>query len=387
MKKIAFIAAAPMSLKAFMRNHMLELSKEHRVYAIAAFTPEEESEMLTLGLHPIAISIPREISPWADLSALIALYKLFRKERFDVIQSVTPKAGLLAMMAGRIANIKQRIHWFTGQVWVTRQGVMRSLLRAADRLIAMNATYLLVDSPSQKLFLETEQVLIPGQSTVLGIGSICGVDLNRFKPNSIVRDQIRSQLSIPANELVFIFLGRLNRDKGILDLASAFSRLADEFSNVTLLIVGPDEGNISGVIDGICSGVITKVQKVSFTNSPEDYLACADILVLPSYREGFGSTVIEAAACGLPAIASRIYGLTDAVEENVTGLMSSARDIDGLHANMKALVINPDLRTKMGDSALKRAHSKFSMEAITRHYTDFIKKNVLQVSISELSKK
>ena len=141
------------------------------------------------------------------------------------------------------------------------------------------------------------------------------------------------------------------------------------------------------MIDGICSDVITKVKKVSFTNSPEDYLACADILVLPSYREGFGSTVIEAAACGLPAIASRIYGLTDAVEENVTGLMSSARDIDGLHANMKALVINPDLRTKMGDAALKRAYSKFSMEAITRHYADFIEKNVLQVSISELSKK
>lgn len=387
MKKIAFIAAAPMSLKAFMRNHMLELSKEHRVYAIADFTSEEESEMRSLGLHPITISIPREISPWADLSALVVLYKLFRKERFDVIQSVTPKAGLLAMMAGRIANIKKRIHWFTGQVWVTRQGLMRSLLRSADRVIAMSATHLLVDSPSQKVFLETERVIVPGQSTVLGIGSICGVDLNRFKPNSIVRDHIRSQLNIPANELVFVFLGRLNRDKGILDLASAFSRLAEEFSNVTLLIVGPDEGHISDVIEEICSSVIAKVKRVSFTNTPEDYLASADVLLLPSYREGFGSTVIEAAACGLPTIASRIYGLTDAVEENVTGLMNGARDIDGLLANMKALVLNPDLRTKMGDAALKRAHSKFSMHAITQHYADFIEKNVLQASISELSKK
>lgn len=387
MKKIAFIAAAPMSLKAFMRNHMLELSKEHLVYAIADFTSEEESEMRSLGLHPITIFIPREISPWADLSALVVLYKLFRKERFDVIQSVTPKAGLLAMMAGRIANIKKRIHWFTGQVWVTRQGLMRSLLRSADRVMAMSATHLLVDSPSQKVFLETERVIVPGQSTVLGIGSICGVDLNRFKPNSIVRDYIRSQLNIPANELVFVFLGRLNRDKGILDLASAFSRLAEEFSNVTLLIVGPDEGHISYVIEEICSSVIAKVKRVSFTNTPEDYLASADVLLLPSYREGFGSTVIEAAACGLPTIASRIYGLTDAVEENVTGLMNGARDIDGLLANMKALVLNPDLRTKMGDAALKRAHSKFSMYAITQHYADFIEKNVLQASISELSKK
>jgi glycosyltransferase involved in cell wall biosynthesis len=387
MKKIVFIAAAPMSLKAFMRNHMLELSKEYRVYAIADFTPEEESEMLALGLHPITISIPREISPWADFSALISLYKLFSKERFDMIQSITPKAGLLAMMAGRIANIKQRIHWFTGQVWVTRQGLMRSLLRAADRLIAVNATYLLVDSPSQKLFLETERVLVPGQSTVLGIGSISGVDLNRFKPNSIVRNHIRSQLNIPTNELVFVFLGRLNRDKGILDLALAFSRLAEEFSNVTLLIVGPDEGHLSGVIDEICFRIITKVKKVSFTNSPENYLTCSDILVLPSYREGFGNTVIEAAACGLPSIASRIYGLTDAVQENVTGLMSSAGDTYELHANMKALVMNSDLRSKMADAALKRAHSKFSMEAITRHYLGFIENNVLHASISELSKK
>lgn len=387
MKKIAFIAAAPMSLKAFLRNHMLALSKNHAVYAIADFSTKDLLELKALGVHPLSVSIPREISPVRDLLALGSLYCLFRREHFDVIQSVTPKAGLLAMMAGRIAGVKKRIHWFTGQVWVTRQGLMRSVLRSADRIIAANATQLLVDSPSQQFFLESEAVISPSHSTVLGVGSICGVDLHRFKADPIARERIRSQLEIPENHLVFVFLGRLNRDKGILDLASAFARLATEFSHATLLVVGPDEGRISDQFNLICSDVLAHIRRVDYTDSPESYLACADVLVLPSYREGFGSTVIEAAACGVPAITSRIYGLTDAVEEGVTGLMNASGDVKGLYANMKMMAQDPALRIRMGNAALKRARSEFSMELITQHYLDFMKKNILETNISKVSGK
>jgi glycosyltransferase involved in cell wall biosynthesis len=383
MKKIAFIAAAPMSLKAFMRNHMLELSKGHQVYAIADFSPDDVLELQGLGLHPVSISIPREISPWRDLLALVALCRLFWREHFDAVQSVTPKAGLLAMIAGRIAGIKKRIHWFTGQVWVTRQGPMRSLLRGADRLIVLNASHLLVDSPSQKAFLEAETVLIPRQSSVLGIGSICGVDLARFKIDPIAREEIRSQLEIPQRHLVFIFLGRLNRDKGILDLATAFATLAAEFNNVTLLVVGPDEGQISDQFSLICSDVLFQVRRVKYTVNPESYLASADVLVLPSYREGFGSTVIEAAACSLPAIASRIYGLTDAVEEGVTGLMHDPGDVNGLYGNMKILAEDSTLRMKMGDAALNRVQAQFSMELITHYYQDFMNTHILKSNNSK----
>lgn len=354
-----------MTLRAFMRNHLLNLSARYDVSAIADFTPDDLSGEWLPGAQLVPVPIARQISPRADWRALLALVHHFRAEHFDVVHSITPKAGLLAMSAARLAGVPHRIHCFTGQVWATRQGLGRSLLKSADQIIAANATHILTDSHSQRAFLESEGVVRKGRAEVLGQGSISGVDLERFYPDDGARKKIRDELGVPQQACLLLFVGRLNRDKGVLDLAQAFARLASHNDDVWLAMVGPDEGSIGARFENLCGDAMAHVLRIDYTPTPEHYMAAADVFVLPSYREGFGSVVIEAAACGIPAVASRIYGLTDAVEEGATGLLYPAGNIAALHESLAQLCRDHALRTRMGEMARARAATDFSMTSVT----------------------
>lgn len=374
MKKICFVVASSLTLRVFMRNHILCLAEQYDVTAVANFSAEDLQSDFLPGVRLVSITIGREINLADDFRALIALLRFFRSEQFDVVHSVTPKAGLLAMTAGRLAGVPKRIHCFTGQVWATKNGFSRFILKSADRVISVNANHILVDSQSQRAFLESELVVSQGRSVVLGAGSISGVDLQRFHPDIKVRERIRSEWRIPPDDCVFLFVGRLNRDKGVLDLAQSFADLAHDRDDVWLVVVGPDEAGIYEEFESICGAAILHVVRVDFTPTPEHFMAASDVFVLPSYREGFGTVVIEAAACGLPAVVSRIYGLTDAVEENVTGLMHPAGDVAALHNCLLQLCTNSDLRLDMGSSALTRAHAGFSMHSVTSALVDYYDK-------------
>ncbi|MDP2030651.1 MAG: glycosyltransferase [Thiobacillus sp.] len=365
MKKICFVTAAPMTLRAFMRNHLLNLSARYAVSAVADFTADDLTGEWLPGVQLVPIPIARPISPRADLRALLALAHHFRAEHFDVVHSITPKAGLLAMSAARLAGVPHRIHCFTGQVWATRRGVARSLLKSADRLIAANATHILTDSYPQRAFLESEGVLREGQADVLGHGSIAGVDPERFHPDKDVRKKIRTELGVPQEACLLLFVGRLNRDKGVLDLAQAFVRLARDNNEVWLAMVGPDEAGISAQFEALCGDAMARVRRIDYTPNPEHYMAAADVFVLPSYREGFNNVVIEAAACGVPAIASRIYGLIDAVVDGVTGMLHPAGDVALLHDCLARLCRDRALRTRMGEMARARVTTDFSMASVT----------------------
>lgn len=363
--RLCFVTSAPLTLRAFMRNHLLSLSARYEVTAVADFLPEDLTGDWLPGVKLVSVPIARKINLGADLRALFALFRHFRAGRFDAVHSVTPKAGLLAMTAARLAGVSHRIHCFTGQVWATRQGLGRSLLKSADRLIVTNATHILTDSHSQRAFLESEGVLDKGRADVLGHGSISGVDLERFRADDAARTRVRDELGVPQQACLLLFVGRLNRDKGVLDLAQAFARLARDHDDVWLAMVGPDEAGIGAQFGNACGDARVRVRRVDYTPTPEQYMAAADVFVLPSYREGFGSVVIEAAACGVPAVASRIYGLTDAVEEGVTGLLHPAGDTDALHDALAHLCGDHALRARMGAAAHARACGDFSMAAVT----------------------
>ncbi len=374
MKKVCFVTAAPLTLRAFMRNHLLALSARYEISAVADFSPEDLSAnwLPFARLHPVAIARP--ISPRADLHALLALVRLFRAERFDVVHSVSPKAGLLAMTAARLAGVPHRIHCFTGQVWATSKGPGRWLLKNADRVIAANSNYPLADSHSQREFLERERVVAKGAVSVLGLGSISGVDLERFHPDFNLRQSMRAQLGVPDTACLLLFLGRLNRDKGIYDLARAFARLSRDSGAVWLALVGPDEAGVETRFNALCGDALARVVRVGYTTVPEQYMAAADVFVLPSYREGFGSVVIEAAACGVPAVASRIYGLTDAVDEGETGLLHPPGDVAALHETLARLCADSGLRASLGEKARIRAGAHFSMACVTAELLAFYEK-------------
>ena len=364
MKKICFVAASSLSLRVFMRNHILRLAETYDVTAVANFNEEDMAVDWLPGVLLVSIPISRQINLGADFLALVDLMRLFSREKFDVVHSVTPKAGLLATLAGRLAGVTHRIHCFTGQVWATKKGIGRFLLKVADRVIAANANHILTDSLSQRTFLENEHVLKKSQAIVLGNGSISGVNLDRFKPDLDIRTRTRAEWGLPSNACVLLFVGRLNRDKGILDLARAFASLprAEDF---WLVVVGPDETGIGYEFEKLCGKHLSHVRRIGFTASPEHAMMAADVFVLPSYREGFGSVIIEAAACGLPAVVSRIYGLTDAVEEDVTGLMHPPGDVAALCDCLQRLCENRELRLHIGNEARVRAQELFSMHVVT----------------------
>ena len=217
------------------------------------------------------------------------------------------------------------------------------------------ATKILIDSHSQREFLIQNRIVKDSNSLVLGAGSISGVDLGRFKINSVARKEIRKKLNTSETSIVILFLGRLKKEKGIIELVEAFSAIHIKIPDTELWLVGPDEDQLQSKLKK------TKgIKFVSFTREPEKYMASADIFCLPSYREGFGSVVIEAAACGVPSIGSNIYGLNDAISNGKTGILVSARSTSELEVAINKLVVDDALREKMACAAVHRAKNKFS---------------------------
>jgi len=369
--RICMVVAAEATLRAFLIPHLRALQSEYDITVVANVTNPELLKEAGLRGSLVPIRIERRVSPWADLRAVWRLYRLLRTGRFSIVQSMTPKAGLLAMLAARAAGVPVRVHMFTGQVWATRAGISRAVLRANDRLVAMLATATLADSASQREFLISERITTPGAISVLASGSVSGVDTARFKPDISSRRAFRGRLKIPLADVVLLFVGRLTDDKGVLDLAAAFATLADERSNVHLVIAGPDESSLRGRITAACARHTTRLHLVDFTERPEEVMAAADVLCLPSYREGFGSVVIEAAACGIPAVASRIYGIVDAVDEGHTGLLHTPRNVGELTDVLRRVTSDEQLRRTLGDAARARAVSDFAANRLTAALASF----------------
>ncbi len=366
-----------MALNAFLLGHIRKLSCSLDVTVCLNVNESNVAVNLDgqVDLHPIELR--REIAPFSDLLALSTLWQFYKDKKFNAVVTVTPKGGLLGMMAAWLARVPVRVHWFTGQVWATKKGLMRALLKLMDRIIALCAIHTLADSASQRDFLVKERVVKADKISVLGEGSISGVDTGRFRPDPSARQRIRGELRIPADALCFLYAGRMRREKGVLDLMSAFKQLRGEFGNLHLILVGLDE-----------EGLLTKSDEdglhvVGYTRETEAYMAACDIICLPSYREGFGSVLIEGAACGLPAVASRIYGVTDAVVENVTGLLHPPGEITALAESLRRLVSVGELRCALGRNAIERASKSFDSRHIEELFSEFLRQQLHESASSE----
>jgi glycosyltransferase involved in cell wall biosynthesis len=329
------------------------------------YTPE-----LQLPVRIAPISIKREISVLADFLALWQLYILFRHEKPDLVWSVTPKGGLLGMFAAFLARVKNRVFIFQGEVWASKKGLLRWILKSADRVTAFFATDLFAVSLLERDFLEQEGVVSAKCVKVLGRGSISGVDINRYRPDSKTRTAIRSKLGIPPDGVVALFVGRLTNDKGIRELANAFRELSLLKSNVWLIIVGPDEQGLTPYLKSTLGDAVTKCHFVGFSRTPESYMAIADFLCLPSYREGFSMAVIEAAAVGIPTIGSNIPGIADTIENGKTGLLVEVRDVNSLQNAMLHLASDPSLCQQLGLAARQNVQKNFESSEVVNRYVE-----------------
>jgi len=368
--RICFVVAVPFTANAFLSQHILALARKYQVaIALNGAVRDLRPELRQTTIHRVCIL--REIAPFRDLSALISLWNLFRRERFDVIHSMSPKAGLLAAVAGFLAGVPVRIHWFTGQVWFTKRGLMRSVLKTMDQITSRCSTHLLVDSHSQAKFLVAEKVISEDKIQVLAGGSASGVDVLRFHPDLETRNRIRAEHGIPDEATVALFVGRLQPEKGIRELCEAFLAAAKLCPQLHLTLVGPDEAGMEKYVRTVLSEASKNLHWVGLTDKPEEYMAASDFLVIPSYREGFGSVVIEAAACGIPSIGTDIYGLSDAIIDGKTGFLVPVGSVKALEATILRLAHDAGERKRMGECALARVLKQFRQDILVDELIEY----------------
>lgn len=373
-KSICFIAATPLTIHFFFRPHLQELSKEFDVTLVVNLKNDSYLPNLDLPIKVINAPIERKISPIQDLLAIATLFKIFKQKRFDLVITVVPKAGLLGMIAAFMAFIPKRLHIFQGEVWANRAGFERLLLKTCDRITSSLATNILAVSNSEKVFLVNQGVVENEKIQVLGKGSIGGVNLVRFASNKSAKKILREKLSIPKDALVIIFMGRLVADKGVFLLAESFSNALETNPNLWLLMVGPDEGQELSQVLEILGSASERFSYFPYTSTPEEWFALSDILCLPSYREGFGVVIIEAGAMEIPSIGSRIYGISDAIIENQTGLLFDCGNADQLQKCIEKLSNDSALRLELGNNALKIVNEDFSDQHVVGKYVQYLRK-------------
>jgi glycosyltransferase involved in cell wall biosynthesis len=369
-KKICFIVATPLTAKAFLLKHFEYLSKEFDIYLAANFEENTATPFFSPYVKETKhIGIQRNIALIEDVKVLFSLRNYLVQMQFDAVHTVTPKAALLGILGAKMAGVKIRIHIFTGQVWHSKKGIFRNLLKNLDRLIVYCATHILVDGESQRQFLIQNKIIDEKNSRVLGKGSISGVDLGRFSPNTEIRDKYRKELNL-SSEVIFMFLGRINIDKGVLDLVQAFLRLNRKYNNSKLVLVGPDEENLQPQIKEMCPENNSLVFYGS-TSKPEEVLQLADVFCLPSYREGFGTSVIEASLLELPIICSDTYGLMETILDNKTGLRHQVGNIDSIYNQMEKMMEDDDLRLVLGNNGRNYVLENFSSDAISQEWVTY----------------
>lgn len=375
-KKICFVVSSPSTARSFLREHIACLSDFYDVYLVANYQDESEIDGLKLSGSK-SIQIERRPSIKADLKALRELRHYFKKQHFACVQSQASKPSLLMAIAAKQAKVPVRIRIFTGQIWCNMTGLKRQFYKFIDRLTVRLNTHLLADGKPQMEFLIKQKIVKQNKIRVLGNGSICGVDTSKFNPTEEVRKEVRAELGYSDQAVVYMFLGRLKKEKGIREVLSAFNKLVPECPNANLLFVGRDEQNCAEWIrdyPNICDG--KKVVFYGFSKQPYRMLQAGDVYVLTSYREGFGMSVLEASCMSLPVICSDIYGMADTFVDGVTGLKCKVRDDVTLYECMKKLYGDKNLRIAMGKAGRERVERVFPKDLVTGAWLDYYKEIV-----------
>lgn len=371
--KICYIVTVPITIRSFFIPQLKYLANNGFDVSVVCSKDELLQQELgnTITYHPI--EMPRGISFLGSLKAVWELFCYFREEGFDFIQYSTPNAAMYASIAGRLANIKVRNYHLMGFRYLGTKGILRFILKKMEKISCNYSTHIECVSNSNLEIGIKEKVLKKEKAQVVWNGSSGGVDLKRFDYSKRLtyRKEIRSKYGLSESDFVFGFVGRITKDKGVNELLEAFLSIED----AKLLMVGKEEG---------ASTLNQRIYNVSMENSNiifvgqvkdvEKYYAALDVLILPSYREGFGNVIIEAAAMGTPAIVSNIPGPIDAVEIGKTALVVNKKDTDSLLEAMKKIQRMDYI--EMGVQAEQFAREKFDSETLCRKILE-TKKEIL----------
>jgi len=292
-----------------------------------------------------------------------------------MILSLTPKAGLFGMLIGFLCGVKIRLHVFTGQVWANKSGFDRYLLKFFDKLISLFSTHLLSDSKGQEKFLITNKITSKNKIETVHYGSICGVDIKIFKPSIKQKYLIRKKLKINSKSLVIIYAGRINHEKGVPLLVDVFYKIKKNFNyNIFLLLIGTDEEGLGPSINKKLLQYKNCFSMLNYKSDIHKYFQASDIYCLPSEREGFGMSAIQASSCELPVICSDIYGLKNTVIHKQTGIKFRVNNSNALYKSLVYLIRKRNLRDKYGKNGRKYIVNFFKDKIVLSKYNIFFRK-------------
>jgi len=370
--KIIRATTIPQSLNTFCCGLLKELQQKFscEVVAVSSGGPILDEVVQREGVRAYAVEMQRHISPLKDLQSLWRMISVFRHERPDMVHSMTPKAGLICMMAAWLCRVPVRVHTFTGLVFPTSKGVKRRVLMFTDWLTCVCATHIIPEGEGVKRDLLNNGIT-KKPIKVLGYGNCRGIDLTKFDRTPEVMaagDQLRK-----SDKFTFISIGRLVGDKGINELVEAFCRLNKDYPNTRLVLVGPYEPELDPIKPETIKAIKESpaIEAVGSQKDVRFWLAAADCAVLASYREGFPNVVIEAGAMGLPQIVTDINGANEIIIEGKNGTIVPPKDVDALYEAMCRMAGNREWRESLSANARFLIASRYEQGFVRMCLYDF----------------
>jgi glycosyltransferase involved in cell wall biosynthesis len=363
MKKIIRISTVPVSLEVFLKGFLRVLSHDFEVVAVSS--PGEKLEKIheREGVRTVAVPMERHIAIFKDMVSLFRLIRLFAKERPDMVHSLTPKAGLLAMLAAWITGVPVRVHTFTGLVFPTSKGLKLQILILMDKVICACATF--INPEGKGVARDLKHYHITNKPLhIIANGNVRGVDMNWYDRTNEVLEHAKK---IRVNDsFTFCFVGRLVRDKGVNELAQAFDHLSKLSPRVRLILIGGSEETLDP-LSSETKEIIQQNKRIDWVGHQSDirpFLAASDAFVFPSYREGFPNGVLEAGALGLPAIVTDINGCNEIIIQGENGEIIPPRDENALYEKMKEWVEQPEKLAAMASKARGMVESRFEQSMV-----------------------
>lgn len=340
-KKILLITTVPSTFQFILRGQPRYLSQYYDVALVSSGRSHLKMFAASEGVASYFVPMRRGISPFFDLWSIACLIYVILKFKPDIVHSYTPKAGLIAAISGFVCRVPARIHTFTGLIFPTSAGFRQVLLKNIDKLVCRLCTHIVPEGLGVRQDLINYNVCTKPMQ-LIGSGNIAGIDLDEFNPSSrqvvLATAAVRKLFSHYAGARVFCFVGRLNGDKGVNELVSCFERLA-EIENVVLLVAGDiDEENPISDHSLTALKSHSRIFCFGFVDDVRPIICASDILVLPSYREGFPNVVLQAGALSKPCIVTDVNGSNEIIIGNINGVIVPPKDLDALYSAMKDAV-------------------------------------------------
>lgn len=366
MKRKFFITTTIPATLVFFQGNLAFLNESFDVCAISS--QKESLEMLGQreGIRTYCIPMCRPISLFHDIVSLFRFLSLFLKERPDIVHGNTPKASMLSMLAAKITGVKVRIYMCHGLRYQGTTGIMRWLLMMIEKITSACATEVICVSKGVKNIMIEDCICPKSKAIVIHHGSAGGIDLDRFKEDPSKKSEIREKLGISPSDFVYLFVGRIVKDKGINELVNAFVKLQALKQFVHLILVGSEEGSLNPISDEIRKKIKKNknIHAVGRQGDIRPYLLSSDAFILPSYREGFGMVLIEAGALGLPCITTDISGCNEIIISGENGEIIPPRDENALYEKMKEWVEHPEKPIAMALKARSLVESRFEQKVV-----------------------